>query len=393
MVLPDADNSRILSAYHAENMRYLWERTDWPRFRWDAETLLAPLADARNRQGRLLGTMSQLGFDLKIESELQATIEDVLKTSEIEGEALDLASVRSSVARRLGVSQGGASVSDRTVDGVVEMVLDATQHHGRPLTVERLWGWHAALFPTGYSGVRKITVADWRTDRDGPMRVVSGPMGKERVHFEAPPAERVASEMERFVSWFAGRPPVDCLLRSGVAHLWFVTIHPLDDGNGRIARAIADLALAQMEGTGQRFYSVSAQIMRERSRYYRMLETAQRGTLDITEWLAWFIACFGRAIDDALTEHRVVLGKAEFWRRYAHEAFSARQKAVLNRVLHRFVGKLTAKKWASLGKCSVATAQRDINDLLSRGLLTRNPGGSKRTSYTIAAIQDRQSGS
>ena len=372
---------------------YLWERGDWPAFRWDADALLSPLADARGRHGRLLGAMSQLGFDLQIESELQATTEDVVKTSEIEGETLDPAVVRSSVARRLGMSAGGVSVFDRTADGVVDMVLDATQHHGRTLSPERLRGWHAALFPTGYSGVRKITVADWRADRDGPMRVVSGAMGRERVHFEAPPAVRVATEMDRFLTWFNDRPPMDGLLRSAVAHLWFVTIHPFDDGNGRIGRAIADLALAQMEGTGQRFYSLSAQIRQERSRYYRMLETTQRGTLDITDWLAWFVACFGRAIDEAETERRTVLAKAEFWRRYAHETFSVRQKTVLNRVMDRFVGKLTAKKWASLGKCSIATAQRDINDLLARGFLIRNPGGSKRTSYRIAGGWDPQSGS
>ena len=289
---------------------YLWERGDWPAFRWDADALLSPLADVRGRHGRLLGAMSQLGFDLKIESELQATTEDVLKTSEIEGEALDPAGVRSSVARRLGVSAGGASVFDRTADGVVEMVLDATQHYGRPLSLERLRGWHAALFPTGYSGVRKITVADSRTDRDGPMRVVSGAMGRERVHFEAPPAERVATEMDRFLTWFNDRPSMDALLRSAVAHLWFVTIHPFDDGNGRIARAIADLALAQMEGTGQRFYSLSAQIRQERSRYYGTLETTQRGTVDVTEWLAWFVACFGRAIDEAEAERRTVIDES-----------------------------------------------------------------------------------
>ena len=371
---------------------YLWERADWPEFRWDADALLTPLADARARQGRLLGTMSQLGLDLMVESELHATTEDVVKTSEIEGETLDAASVRSSVARRLGVSVGGVPVADRTADGVVEMVLDATQHHDRLLSAERLRGWHAALFPTGYSGVRKITIADWRTDREGPMRVVSDSMGRQRVHYEALPAERVAVEMDRFLSWFNARPTIDGLLRSAVAHLWFVTIHPFDDGNGRIARAIADLALAQMEGTGRRFYSVSAQVRRERSRYYRTLETTQRGTLDITEWLAWFVACFGSAIGDAETQHGAVLARAAFWRCHAHEPFSARQKAVLDRVMHRFVGKLTAKKWATLGKCSIATAQRDINDLVARRLLIRNPGGSKRTSYRIAGVPDRQSG-
>jgi Fic family protein len=366
---------------------YIWQHDDWPRFRWDAEALLAPLAEARHKQGRLLGQMKRLGFDLQREAELQATVEDVIRTSEIEGEKLDLASVRSSVARRLGLPDAGLASADRKVEGVVEMMLDAMHNHAKPLTAKRLFAWHAALFPTGYSGLRKVTVGNWRTDKDGPMQVVSGPEGRQKVHYEAPPAKRLKAEMNRFLAWFNDPPELDGLLRSGIAHLWFVTIHPFDDGNGRIARAIADLALAQLEGSGQRFYSVSARIRQERSRYYEVLERTQKGELGITEWLTWFVVCFGRAIDAAEEKSRSVLHKAEFWQRFAAEPLSARQKTILNRFMDGFEGNLTARKWASLGKCSVDTAQRDINDLLARKLLVRNPGGSRRTSYSVAGFE------
>jgi Fic family protein len=330
--------------------------------------------------------MKRLGFDLQREAELRATVEDVVKTSEIEGEILDLASVRSSVARRLGLPDAGTAAPDRRVEGMVEMMLDAMHNHDAPLTAERLYGWHAALFPTGYSGLHRISVGAWRTDSEGPMQVVSGPIGRQKVHYQAPPASQVSAEMERFLAWFSDTPQMDGLLRSAIAHLWFVTIHPFDDGNGRIARAVADLALAQMEGTGQRFYSMSAQIQRERARYYEVLERTQKGTLDITDWLTWFLVCFGRAIEGADSESQSVLRKAEFWRRFAAEPLSGRQKDVLNRYLDGLKGHLTARKWASLAKCSVDTAQRDINDLLARGLLVRNPGGSKRTSYNVAGF-------
>lgn len=365
---------------------YIWREDDWPQFRWDAQALLMPLAEARHKQGHLLGQMQRLGFDLQCEAELRATTEDVIKTSEIEGERLDMASVRSSVARRLGLPDGGLLPPDRKVDGIVEMMLDALRNHATPLSSQRLFGWHAALFPTGWSGLHKITIGDWRTDSAGPMQVVSGPIERPKVHYEAPPANRVGSEIEQFLAWFNQTPPMDGLLRSGIAHLWFVTIHPFDDGNGRIARTIADLALAQMEGTGQRFYSMSAQIQRERSHYYEILERTQRGSLDITAWLSWFVQCYGRAIDAAEVAAQGVLGKAEFWRRFTSEPMSARQKAVLNRFMDGFEGNLSAKKWAAIGKCSVDTAQRDINDLLERGILVRNPGGSKRTSYSVAGM-------
>lgn len=365
---------------------YIWREDDWPQFRWDAQALLMPLAEARHKQGHLLGQMQRLGFDLQCEAELRATTEDVIKTSEIEGERLDMASVRSSVARRLGLPDGGVLPPDRKIDGIVEMMLDALRNHASPLAQQRLFGWHAALFPTGWSGLHKITIGDWRTDSAGPMQVVSGPIERPKVHYEAPPANRVGSEIGQFLAWFNQTPPMDGLLRSGIAHLWFVTIHPFDDGNGRIARTIADLALAQMEGTGQRFYSMSAQIQRERSQYYEILERTQRGSLDITAWLSWFVQCYGRAIDAAEVAAQGVLGKAEFWRRFTSEPMSARQKSVLNRFMDGFEGNLSAKKWAAIGKCSVDTAQRDINDLLKRGILVRNPGGSKRTSYSVAGM-------
>jgi Fic family protein len=370
---------------------YIWQDDAWPHFAWDANSLLIPLAEARHKQGQLLGRMQQLGFDLQLEASFQATVEDVIRTSEIEGEKLDLASVRSSVARRLGLPDAGLVPSDRKVDGVVEMMLDVMHNHASPLTAERLFAWHGALFPAGYSGLRKIIVGDWRNDRDGPMQVVSGPLGRQKVHYEALPAKRLKVEMKRFLAWFNQPPPMDGLLRSGIAHLWFVTIHPFEDGNGRIARAIADLALAQMEGTGQRFYSVSAQIQSMRNRYYDILERAQKGALDITRWLTWFVECFDCAIDAAEEKSRSVLRKAEFWQHFVDESLTARQKTILNRFMDGFEGNLTARKWAALGKCSVDTANRDINDLLARGLLIRNPGGSRRTSYSVVGFESVQS--
>ncbi|MBF0371109.1 MAG: Fic family protein [Magnetococcales bacterium] len=366
---------------------YIWQEENWPHFRWDAATLLTPLAEARYKQGKLLGRMHQLGFVLQRDAEWWATVEEVVQTSEIEGEKLDIAEVRSSVARHLGLPQAALSPPDRQVEGVVEMMLDAMHRHGQPLSVERLFGWQAALFPTGYSGLGKITVGAWRDDQDGPMQVVSGPVGRQRVHYQAPPAQVIAAEMAEFLTWFNHSPPLDGLLRSGIAHLWFVTLHPFEDGNGRLARAMADLALAQMEGTGQRFYSVSAQIQRDRKRYYEVLEQTQKGGVEITDWLMWFIATFNQAMDAALDQSRSVLRKAAFWQQFQNEPLTARQKAILNRFMDGFEGKLTAKKWAALGKCSVDTANRDIHDLLNRGLLLRNPGGSKRTSYSVPGFE------
>ncbi len=365
----------------------IWEHHHWPHFQWDAGTLLTPLAEARHKQGQLLGRMSQLGFNLQKEAEWRATVEDVIHTSEIEDERLDRADVRSSVARRLGLPDAALTPPDRRVDGLVEMMLDAMHNHARPLTVERLHGWQAALFPTGYSGLRKITVGHWRTDGDGPMQVVSGPEGRQKVHYQALPATTIDQEMAGFLAWFNQPPALDGLLRSAIAHLWFVTIHPFEDGNGRLARAIADLALAQMEGTGQRFYSVSARIQQDRNRYYEVLERTQKGDLEITGWLTWFVEAFSHAVDAAMDQNQAVLRKAVFWQRFGEEPLTARQKSILNRFMDGFEGKLTARKWATLGKCSVDTANRDINDLLARGLLTRNPGGGKRTSYSVPGFE------
>ena len=363
---------------------YIWEQAAWPRFEWSDGALIEPLAAARLNQGRLLGRMNGLGFDLQLEAQLQALTEDVVKSSEIEGDILDHASVRSSLARRLGVPEAGAAPADRRTEGVVEMMLGATRRFDAPLTAARLFGWQAALFPTGYSGLSKIKIGGWREDAAGQMQVVSGVIGRQQVHYQAPPAARLPDEMIAFLAWFAAPPQADGLLRAGLAHLWFVTIHPFEDGNGRIARAIADQALAQSEGAPQRFYSMSSQIRRERADYYAILEQTQKGGLDVTEWLQWFLACFTRAIDGAETSSADVLRKAEFWRVNGGVALSERQRLILNRYLDGFEGHLTARKWAILSKCSAASAQRDIADLVEKGILRRNEGGSKNTSYALA---------
>lgn len=329
--------------------------------------------------------MACLGFEVKQEAQLEALTEDIIKSAEIEGEVLDRNSVRSSIARRLGVADAAVAPADRRSEGVVEVMLDATANFKNPLTAERLFAWQAAFFPTGYSGLHRIKTGAWRDDSDGPMQVVSGPIGRQRVHYEAPPAGRLDAEMARFLEGFNSRSGLEGLLRAGLAHLWFVTIHPFEDGNGRIARAIADMALAQSEDSGQRFYSMSSQIRTERTDYYDMLERTQKGSLDITDWLVWFLECFARAIDGAEDVCAHVLRKADFWQRYAHETFTERQKKVLNRYLDGFEGKLTAKKWATIAKCSVPTAQRDINALLERGVLRRSPGRGKNTSYDVVA--------
>lgn len=365
-------------------MTYIHELADWPNLRWSDEQLAQPLAAVRHRQGRLIGRMEALGFPLREEAVLQALTEDVLKSSEIEGEVLNREQVRSSIARRLGMDIGGLVEADRNVEGVVEMMLDATQNYAQPLTDERLFGWHAALFPTGRSGMSRITVGAWRKPEGGPMQVVSGPIGRERVHYEAPVSERLEEEMRRFLEWFETATP-DPVLKAGIAHLWFVTIHPFDDGNGRIARAIADLALARAEGTAQRFYSMSAQIRAERKAYYDMLESTQKGDLDITPWLLWFIGCLDRAFDGAEIILASVMRKARFWESVAGHSLNARQRKVVNRLLDGFEGKLTNAKWAAITKASSDTALRDINDLLRRGILVKDSAGGRSTSYSLAA--------
>jgi Fic family protein len=366
---------------------YIHQWKDWPRFRWAEERLLRPLAAVRHRQGRLVGLMQGLGFSLRAEAVLQTLTQDVMKSSEIEGEVLDRQQVRSSIARRLGIDIGALAPADRNVDGIVEMMLDATQNYQAPLTKERLFAWHAALFPTGRSGMRPIRAGVWRNDERGPMQVVSGPIGREHVHYEAPGAAKVARQMGTFLKWFNGDDAaVDPVLKAGIAHLWFVTIHPFDDGNGRIARAIADMALARSEQSPQRFYSMSAQIRLERKVYYDMLEGTQKGDLDITPWLEWFLSCLDRAFGGSDSVLANVLAKSRFWQAHVSGTFNERQRDMINRLLEGFEGKLTSTKWAKIEGCSQDTASRDIDNLVKRGILVKNAAGGRSTSYSLADI-------
>ena len=328
-----------------------------------------------------------MGLAPRQEAALTTLTEDVVKTSEIEGESLNADLVRSSVARRLGLEIGGLEHRDRNVEGVVDMMLDATQRYEQPLTEERLFDWQAALFPTGRSGLRRIIVGGWRQDAAGPMQVVSGPLGRERTHFEAPPSATLDSEMRSFLDWFNSPPATDPVVKAALAHLWFVTIHPFEDGNGRVARAIADMALARADGTGQRFYSVSSQIRKERRDYYRILEQTQKGDTDVTDWLEWFLNCLGAAISSADTTLAHVIAKGTFWTTVAHLQFNERQQAMVNRLLDGFEGKLTAAKWAQISKCSHDTALRDINELISNGVLNRSEAGGRSTSYHLIISQ------
>lgn len=365
---------------------YIYELKDWPRFRWSSENLSEKLAAVRHRQGRLIGHMEALGFQLRAEAVLQTLTEDVLKSSEIEGEKLDRDQVRSSIARRLGMDIGGLAPADRNVEGVVEMMFDATQHYVEPLTDERIFGWHASLFPTGRSGMARITVGAWRNDKSGPMQVVSGAIGREKVHYEAPKATGLDQEMRAFLDWYNAPSGLDLVLKAGVAHLWFVTIHPFEDGNGRIARAIADQMLARSEESPQRFYSMSAQIRQERNAYYDILESTQKGDVDITPWLDWFLACLGRAIAGTEVTLAAVLRKAQFWERHSGDNLNDRQRLVINRLLNGFDGKLTSSKWAKLAKCSQDTALRDIESLVRLDILVKDAAGGRSTSYSLAEI-------
>lgn len=362
---------------------YIYQREEWPEFQWDSEAISEPLAAVSRRQGRLIGRMEALGFTLREEAVLRTLTQDVLKSSEIEGEILDPDQVRSSIARRLGMDIGALTPADRNVEGVVEMMLDATQNYDKPLTRERLFAWHAALFPTGYSGMNKIIVGGWRDDRDGPMQVVSGPIGREKIHYEAVAAADVPQAMDSFLEWFNGKPAFDPVVIAALSHLWFVTIHPFEDGNGRSARAIADMALARSEGTHQRFYSMSAQIRLERNAYYDRLERTQKGDLEITNWILWFLACLDRAFDGAEDTLAAVLRKAAYWERFAANAINDRQRRILNALLDGFEGKLTSSKYAKITKTSQDTATRDINDLLAREMLVKNASGGRSTSYSL----------
>jgi Fic family protein len=365
--------------------RYIWQADDWPHWRYDLPALTEPLAEVSRAQGVLLGRLADVGLALRDQASLVALTEDVVRTSEIEGEALNVESVRSSIARRRGVAIGAVAPADRHVEGVVEMVLDATLHSGAALSAERLWGWHAALFPTGYSGLSRIAIAQWRDDAAGPMQVVSGPIGRRKVHFEAPPATVLADETARFFAWANdGKSGEPALIKAGLAHLWLVTLHPFDDGNGRIARAVGDLFLARADGSPQRFYSLSAQIQRERKDYYDVLERTQKGSLDVTGWLLWFLGTLGRAVASAQIALDGVLLRARFWQRWAGTPMNPRQVKLLRRLLDGFEGKLTSSKWAAIAKCSPDTALRDITQLMELGALKKSPGGGRSTGYELA---------
>jgi len=364
-------------------MKYIHELPEWPKFYWDRDKLGSRLAEVRHRQGRLIGRMEALGFPLRKEAVLQTLTLDVLKSSEIEGEKLNAEQVRSSIAKRLAIQVAGAVRADRDVEGVVEMMLDASQNFAEPLTSERLFGWHASLFPTGRSGMHRIVVGAWRDSTKDPMQVVSGSIGHETVHFEAPKAERLDREMRLFIDWANERDDLDLVLRAALAHLWFVTIHPFDDGNGRIARAIADWALARSENSSQRFYSMSAQIRMERNGYYKILERTQKGTLDISEWMAWFLDCLERAIAGTELTLAAVFRKARFWEKNAGKRINDRQRLMLNKLLDGFEGKLTSTKWAKITKSSQDTAYRDIQSLIEQGVLVKDGAGGRSTSYSL----------
>ena len=366
-------------------MSYIHQQKDWPEFRWNEARLLPLLTKVRHQQGRLLGQMEGLGFHLRGEANLESLTKEVIGSSAIEGEKLNAEEVRSSIARRLGIAHAGTTPASRHVEGVVEMMIDATRKYEEALTAERLCSWHAALFPSGRSGMQRITVGAWRTGEAGPMQVVSGPMGRERVHFEAPEASLLDAEISRFLEWFEGTGLVDPVIKAAVAHFWFVTIHPFEDGNGRIARAIADMALARADGVAERVYSMSSQIERERKQYYDSLESSQRGGMDITLWLEWFLGCLDRALENAQENLKAILHKARIWEWINQDGpVNERQHAVINRLLDGFEGKLSSSKYAKLGKCSPDTALRDINELVARDILIKEAGGGRSTGYRLA---------
>lgn len=366
---------------------YIYEQRDWPNFTWNKEEILSLLSTISHQQGRLIGRMESLGFDLQAEAVLDTLTLEILKSNEIEGELLDRDEVRSSIARRLGMDIAGLVPSDRNVDGVVDVMLDATRKFQEPLTSERLFNWHSALFPTGRSGMQKIVVGNWRKNPiDDPMQVVSGPMGKERVHFRAPDSAVLHKEMKLFLDWFNTTADPNPLLKAAIAHLWFVTIHPFDDGNGRLARTIADMLLARADGISNRFYSMSAQIKIERKAYYDILEKTQRGSIDITAWLIWFLECLDRALVASEEVLSRIVFKARFWDQLKDHDLNERQRKMINRLLDEFEGKLTSSKWAKICKCSQDTAGRDIQELITKGVLKKEAAGGRSTSYLLAEI-------
>jgi len=362
---------------------YLYNHQDWPIFAWNNEKLIPLLSYVRNRQGKLIGKMGTLGFELKNEANLEILTTEILKSTEIEGEILDKQQVRSSIARRLGLDISGLVYSERNVDGIVDLMLDATKKYDEELTRERLFSWHAALFPAGRSGMQRIVTGEWRNDASGPMQVVSGIIGKEKVHYEAPPAARLEHEMRMFLAWFNLEQNIDLVLKAAVAHLWFVTIHPFEDGNGRISRALSDMLLARSDEQSYRFYSMSAQIRKERNSYYDILEKTQKGSLDITAWIGWFLNCLLRAIESSEILLEKVIYKHEYWIRHAKVTLNVRQQKILNILLEDFEGVLNTTKWAKIGKCSQDTALRDIQDLIGKGILTKTEQGGRSTNYVL----------
>lgn len=377
----------IFTVKFAEINMYIYERPDWPEFKWDTDEILTLLIDVRNLQGRVLGRMGTLGFELKDQANLAILTQDVLRSSEIEGELLNPGQVRSSIIRQLGLDiSTGIVPSERNVDGVVEMMIDAAVNFNKPLTRQRLFSWHNALFPTGYSGIQKLLVGKWRDDSRGPMQVVSGPIGREKIHYQAPSSGCLEKEMKKFLEWFNNDQDFDLVIKAALAHLWFVTIHPFEDGNGRIARALADMILARSDGQPQRFYSMSSQIRNERKQYYDILEQTQKGGSDITEWLQWFLYCLQDALESTNVILKKVLQKYEFWAGNSSRIENERQRKVLNKLLDGFDGKLTSSKWAKITKCSPDTALRDINDLIDKKILYKLPEGGRSTGYAL--VQD-----
>lgn len=360
---------------------YIHENSEWPRFTWNEKDIFNLLLKVKHSQGLLYGKMSALGFELQNEANYLALTENIIKTSEIEGEILSKDEVRSSIANRLGINLSKHKTPGRNVQGIVDLILDATQNYKAHLTEERLFGWHASLFPTGYSGIHKITVASFRKDKEGRMQVISG-FGQEKIHFVAPTADRVPDEMNKLLKWI-NEDDMDLVLKAGIAHLWFVTIHPFDDGNGRLTRAITDMLLSKSENSELKFYSMSNEIMKDRKKYYDVLEKTQKGSLDITEWLSWFLNCLLNAFQNVEEVSENVLFKAKFWEQHKQHSFNERQKKVLYKLIEGFEGKLTSSKWAKLTKCSQDTAHRDILDLIEKEILTKDQAGGRSTSYSL----------
>jgi Fic family protein len=362
---------------------YIHEKVNWTNFTWNEKLVSKKLAETRNLQGRLFGKMESLGFDQQDEAVLNTLTLEIVKSSEIEGEILDLEQVRSSIARKLGIELAGAIESERHIDGIVEMMLDATQKYDSPLTKNRLFGWHSALFPTGWSNMYKITVADWRKDTTGPMQVVSGAMGKEKIHFEAPNSDRIDLEIEKFNHWIESENEIDPVLKSAIAHLWFITIHPFEDGNGRITRAITEMLLARSDNSTKRFYSMSSQIRTERKQYYEILEKTQKGNSEITNWILWFLECLKNSFGSTSDVLSKIFTKAEFWKTHSKTIINERQQKMLNKLLDGFDGKLTTSKWGKISKCSQDTALRDIQDLMKKDILQKEKSGGRSTNYEL----------